>query len=200
MRIRLLHRLILFAGLVLALPASAAADAGQTVLDLGNRTLQLLANDGRLSQTAIEAKLRDLWRIGFDVPSLSRSVAGLYWRSASEQQRRDFVRAYEDYVVRIYGQRFEEYRGTSFTVLKSRSEGPDGAFIESQIARPAGPPARIDWRLKKDGDDWKIIDVSVAGISMVVTQRDEFGAVMQRHGGQLEGLTTILREKVKPGG
>jgi phospholipid transport system substrate-binding protein len=159
-----------------------------------------LANDDRLVPAAVEMKLRELWRVGVDVPSVSRWVAGRSWAPASEEERRDFVQAFETYVVRIYAQRFEGYHGRSFTVLKARSEGADGALIQSEIARESAAATRIDWRLKKTGDGWKIIDVSIEGISMVLTQRDEFAAIMQRHGGRLEALTAILRETVKQGG
>jgi phospholipid transport system substrate-binding protein len=49
----------------------------------------------------------------------------------------------------------------------------------------------------KKGDDWKISDVIVEGVSMAVTQRQEFASVIQRGGNQLEALLQTLREKTK---
>jgi len=192
MRTRLLPALLLVLGLAAA-PA-LAADAGQTITDLGARTLDALSQKG-MSQAEREKRFRELWEEGFDVPYIARSVAGQYWRGANDQQRQNFVKALDDYIVRIYSQRFSDYHGENFKVLKSRSEG-DGAYVNSQVIRPSGaPPVKIDWRLRKSGDGYKIIDVIVEGISMVTTQRDEFGAVIQRNGGQLDALTNILREK-----
>jgi ABC-type transporter MlaC component len=102
----LLNRFVLFAGLALAAPAAAAAEPGQAVIDFGNGTIQVLANEDRLSPAAVETKLRDLWRIGVDVPSVSRWVAGRSWVAAIEEQRREFVLAFEDYVVHFYAQLF----------------------------------------------------------------------------------------------
>jgi phospholipid transport system substrate-binding protein len=192
MRIRL-TALLLALGLA-AGSAFAAADPGQTVTELGNRTLQLL-NQKQLPEQERQSKFRALWRDGFDGNYISRVIAGPYWRTANEQQRQNFVKALEDYIVRVYSQRFEQYSGEQFKVLKATPQGEE-AFVNSQIIRPnGGPPVKVDWRLRKQGGDYKIVDVIVEGISMVTTQRDEFGAVAQQRGGQLDGLTQALREK-----
>jgi len=192
MRIRLTA--LLLALCLAAGTAFAAADPGQTVVDLGNRTLQLL-NQKQLPEQERQSKFRALWREGFDGNYISRVIAGPYWRTANEQQRQDFVKALEDYIVRVYSQRFEQYSGEQFKMLKATPQGEE-ALVNSQIIRPnGGPPVKVDWRLRKQGGDYKIVDVIVEGISMVTTQRDEFTAVAQRGGGQLEALTKALREK-----
>jgi phospholipid transport system substrate-binding protein len=191
MRIRFLS---LLAALLLAAAPALAADPGQTVTELGNRTLTLL-NQKQLPAQEREKQFRTLWHDGFDVNYISRAVVGQHWRAANEQQRQDFMKALEDYIVRIYSQRFNEYSGEQFKVVKATPQG-DEAFVNSQIIRPSGgPPVKVDWRLKKEGAGYKIVDVIIEGISMVTTQRDEFSAVIQRNGGQLDGLTKALREK-----
>jgi phospholipid transport system substrate-binding protein len=191
MRIRFLS---LLAALLLAAAPALAADPGQTVTELGNRTLTLL-NQKQLPAQEREKQFRTLWHDGFDVNYISRAVVGQHWRAANEQQRQDFMKALEDYIVRIYSQRFNEYSGEQFKVVKAAPQG-DEAFVNSQIIRPSGgPPVKVDWRLKKEGNGYKIVDVIIEGISMVTTQRDEFSAVIQRNGGQLDGLTKALREK-----
>jgi phospholipid transport system substrate-binding protein len=195
MRGRVVRSLVVVAFSLLSLPA-LAADAGQVVIDLGNKTLDIL-NQKQMAEGEREQRFRALWHEGFDVPSISRNVLGRYWREASEQQHQDFTKALEDYVVRIYSQRFNEYSGETFKVLRSRGEGEE-AYVNTQIVRPNGaPPVKVDWRLRKAGDTYKIVDVIVEGISMVQTQRDEFSAVIQRNGGQVDALIQMLREKAK---
>jgi phospholipid transport system substrate-binding protein len=43
---------------------------------------------------------------------------------------------------------------------------------------------------------YKISDIVIAGVSMAVTQRSEFAQVIQRNGGQVEGLLSMTREKI----
>ena len=54
---------------------------------------------------------------------------------------------------------------------------------------------KIDWRLVTENGHYKISDVIVEGISMMVTQRSEFASVVQRNGGQVRGLIAMMREK-----
>ena len=56
-------------------------------------------------------------------------------------------------------------------------------------------PLRIDWRLVNDAGAYTISDVIVEGVSMAVTQRSEFASVIQRHGGQIQGLIDLMRQK-----
>ena len=62
------------------------------------------------------------------------------------------------------------------------------------------PPAGVDWLLTSQNGAYKISDVIVEGVSMAVTQRSEFASVIQRNGGQVEGLITALRQKTEGAG
>jgi phospholipid transport system substrate-binding protein len=80
-------------------------------------------------------------------------------------------------------------------VRGSRSDG-EGVIVSTDIISPGRPtPLRIDWRLVRDNGSYKISDVIVEGVSMAVTQRSEFAAVVQRNGGQIRDLLALMREK-----
>ena len=114
------------------------------------------------------------------------------------QQKREFMKHFEDWIVTAYGARFSEYSGEQFKVVGQRPESEAITMVSSQIQRPAGgPPIRVDWRVAKSGNDLKIADVVVEGISLMVTQRQEFASVIQRNGGKLDALIRILREKTQ---
>ena len=175
-------------------PSRGADDAAGFIADLGQRTVQILVAKGPDSER--ESKFRALFREGFDVPAISRFVLGTYWRTASEEQRRTFVTLFEAYVVHAYAVRFNEYGGQQLKVTAARAEGDDAALVQSMIAQPNGaPPLRVDWRVSKTDNGYRISDVVVEGISMAVTQRQEFSSVIQRNGGQLDALLKLLREK-----
>ena len=63
----------------------------------------------------------------FDVPGIARFVLGPYWRVASEPEKQEFRRLFEDYIVRVYSERFAQYRGEALRVTGSRSD-PEGAI------------------------------------------------------------------------
>jgi phospholipid transport system substrate-binding protein len=175
-------------------PTRAADDAAGFISDLGQRTVRVLA--AKVSEGEREAQFRALFNEGFDVPAISRFVLGNYWRVATDEQRRAFVTLFEAYVVHAYAVRFNEYSGQQLKVTAQRAEGEDSALVQSVIAQPSGaPPLRIDWRVGKTEKGYKINDVVVEGVSMAVTQRQEFSAVIQRNGGEIDALLKLLREK-----
>jgi phospholipid transport system substrate-binding protein len=72
------------------------------------------------------------------------------------------------------------------------------AGLQSQIALPNGsqPPVKVVWRVSGSNNNYKVTDVMVEGVSMAVTQRQEFASVIQRGGGQIDPLLKLLRDKV----
>jgi phospholipid transport system substrate-binding protein len=80
-------------------------------------------------------------------------------------------------------------------VTGSRSD-PEGAIVTSEIVRPAGaPPIKVDWRLSTRDGLYKISDVIIDGVSMAASERSEFASVIQRSGGQVQGLLAMMRER-----
>ena len=190
----LMGAFILTAGILAAHPpAAAAADPTALISNLGREALAVLGKGTNESQRV--ARFRELLREDFDVPGIARFVLGRYWNTATEEQRAEFVKLFENYVAAAYATRLAEYAGEQFKVTGSRPDG-GGAIVSSQILRPAGSaPIKVDWRLTGRNGNYKISDVSVDGISMAVTQRSEFASVIQHSGGQLQGLIAMLREK-----
>jgi phospholipid transport system substrate-binding protein len=181
---------VLAGALAPAIPGAAAADPAAMISNLGSQALQVLGKDATQSQRV--ARFRDLLREDFDVPGIARFVLGRYWNTATEEQRAEFTKLFEDYIAVAYATRLAEYTGETFKVIGSRPEA-DGAIVSSQILRPAGAaPVKVDWRVTGRN---KISDVSVDGISMAVTQRSEFASVIQHNGGQVQGLIAMLRDK-----
>jgi phospholipid transport system substrate-binding protein len=181
-------------------PAKAAApsDAAGFISDLLNKALKALDNK-QLSDEERNKTFRELLDRDFDMPRISRFVLGPYWREASDQEKQQFQKLFEDYVVRSYASRFSEYSGEQVKVTGSRPESETSTLVQSQVVRQNGPPAKVDWRVRKDNNDFKIVDVDVEGVSMVLTQREEFSSVIQRSGGTVAGLNKELQQKLAQG-
>ncbi len=172
---------------------AAKPDPGQFVKVLSDRAINELAGKD-LPVAERNRRFRVLLRESFDVDSIARNVLGRYWRVATEAERADYLRLFEDLIVQIYASRFAEYSGESYKIAQSRPAGTD-TVITGEIVRPTATNVRVDWRVTVESGSLKIIDVIVEGVSMVVTQRDEFGAVIQRGGGKVSGLLDTMREK-----
>jgi phospholipid transport system substrate-binding protein len=184
--------------LFVAVPGQAEAqDARAFIGTLGKEAIQVLGPSVPASQRL--ARFRELFRNDFDVPGIGRFVLGRYWRIATPQEQQEFLALFQEYIVRAYSIRLGEYGGEPFRVTGARPNG-DETIVASEIIRPNGSRIAVDWYLTDRGGAQKITDVYVGGVSMKVTQRDEFASVIQRNGGRVEGLIVQLRQKLAASG
>jgi len=178
-----------------ALAQSGAPEAGAFIQGLGEEAVRTFSDKGLPREQALR-RFQSLLHKGFDVPYIGRWVLGRFWNQATEQQQGDYQRLFEQLIIKTYAGRFLEYSGETFKVTGVRTEGDSDSMVSTQIVRPNGPPVNLDWRVRRRDGHFKIIDVVVEGVSMGVTQRQEFASVIQQNGGKVEGLLQALRQKV----
>jgi len=173
--------------------AATKEDATKFVSNLSSQALKTLgANNVPLNQK--EKNVRELLSHNFDLNLIGRYVLGAAWRKASADQRSQYQSLFKEFVLRTYSRRFGGYAGQAFTVTGAKPIGKKDILVSTKIARPSGPPILAGWRVREKNGAHKILDVVVAGVSMVVTQRSEFRAVISKQG--VGGLIETLRMQV----
>ncbi|MEE8531264.1 MAG: ABC transporter substrate-binding protein [Hyphomicrobium sp.] len=193
------RRLFLFLALLLILPgaqqASATTKAGavQHIQLLGEQAFGVLQR-GDMSLEQREAILADILSRGFDLPLIARFVLGRYWRRVTPEQRDSYVELFGQFVIKTYSRHLGGFMGSSFHIVGAEPIGKSDILVRTILRRKSGPPFEANWRVRLIGDKHKILDVIVEGISMAVTQRQEFAAVLKRDG--VERLLQILSAKV----
>jgi phospholipid transport system substrate-binding protein len=176
-------------------PAHAATSpegAASFVQWLAGQALQVLRSPNA-SLTDRETFLRQLLAQGFDLPFIGRFVLGRNWRRLSPAQRDAYLRVYSSFFLNTYSARFGGYSGQTFTVLSARPSGKKDAVVKTRIDRPGAAPLASDWRIRASSNQFRIIDISVEGVSMAVTQRSEFASVIKSSG--IDGLMAALRAR-----
>ncbi len=159
---------------------------------LADQALKVLRSPGA-SLSEREATLRRLLAQGFDLRFIGRFVLGRYWRRMSPSEQAEYLRLFGAYILNTYSARFGGYSGQTFEVVSARAAGKKDAVVRSLINRPNGTPVKADWRIRATGNQFRIIDISVEGVSMAVTQRSEFAAMIKNNG--VDGLMTALRAR-----
>ncbi|HWB50876.1 MAG TPA: ABC transporter substrate-binding protein [Stellaceae bacterium] len=188
-----LFALVLGAGVLAGPPRAAAqADPVAFINQLGVQAIQVLGPN--VPPPARLQRFRELFGAYFDLPRIGRFVLGRYWRAATPEQQQQFLGLLREYLSQAYAGRLAQYAGEKFAALNAQPQGEE-TVVFSEITRNDGGKIRIEWHLVNEGG-WKIVDAYVAGVSMAVTQRDEFGAVIQQGGGQVQYLIDKLRQKV----
>ena len=192
-----IRRLIVLVMLVAVLGAAGTAraaveDAVIFINQLGNQAIKTLrATDLTLDQR--ESRFRSLLNRGFDLDFIGRFVLGRYWRVATADQKSDYIALYGEYLLQTYSARLGGYTDESFSVIGARRANDKDIVVSTRLVRPSGMEIAADWRVRMFDGQYRIIDIMVEGISMAVTQRSEFAAVVQRDG--IEGLLAILRAR-----
>lgn len=175
--------------------ADAVADGRELIRSMGDTVLAILATKG-LPKAQREERFRAIYRANFDHPVIAAYVMGTAWKSASAQERDDYLGVFETYVSKIYAAQLSTYSGEKFEVTGAEPDD-NGATIISRIAdSKTGRTVEIKWRLRPANGKLKVRDVLIENLSMSLNQRREFASVVQRGGGTAAALIAAMREKI----
>jgi phospholipid transport system substrate-binding protein len=171
--------------------------AGKFVQDLGDRAIAAIA-DKNVTLTQRSDKFRQILSDSFDLKTIGRFVIGRNWNTATPEQQKEYMHLFEELVIKTYGDRLTLYTGEGFLVTGARPESERDFYVTSQITHPDGSqPTAIDWRVRQRDGKLGVIDVVVEGVSLSVTQQQEYASVIQRSGGQINGLLDQMRQQLQ---
>jgi phospholipid transport system substrate-binding protein len=173
-------------------PVAAGQTPAEFISVIGADVLQEMRADVPLAQK--EDYFRQMLRHDADLDGISRFVLGPYWRIASAEQRQEFEKLFEDYLIRSDGPLLVQHSGGTFRVTGSRTN-PAGVIVTSQITSTQGQPIEMDWQLGISDGRYKIQDVSIDGVSAAMTRRSQMEAMMSRAGGQVATLLAMMRQE-----
>lgn len=168
-------------------------DARRFVADLAHRIVTVLRDPGLTEARRLE-RVDAVTAGAFDLERTARIALGRFWKLASPEQRAEFARLLRSYVLASYARRFRDYADRDLRVIGA---GPaDEDVIVASLVEGGATPVRLDWRLSRFGQGWLVLDVAVEGVSLLLTYRNEFAAVIERQGGAVAALLDELRRRV----
>ena len=129
-----------------------------------------------------------------DFREATQLAMGRSWHAATPTQQAQVVDEFRSLLVRIYSRSVDVYRGQTMKVLPMRE--PPGAAevtVRNQYLRQGSPPVPVEYAMKKTPAGWKIYDIKVEGVSLVLTYRAEFENITRSSG--IDGLIRRLAEK-----
>ncbi|MCX8500529.1 MAG: ABC transporter substrate-binding protein [Alphaproteobacteria bacterium] len=187
-------------------PAQAAEAAAPAVADFSQDASQQMDELIQTGQAILRnrsasdaAKVEDLQKLiieGFDVNAVGRFLLGSYWRTATEAERAEFIALIKTITVAGYSARFNDYSQYRYENKGAKMDGKS-ALVYYQVIRPNNPtPINLQWRLIKSSDRPKIVDAIVEGISLGVTQQQEFGSIIASRGKGVQGLLEEIRARI----
>ena len=169
------------------------------VQSLADRAVTALTTDGITMDTR-RRQFRDVIRQSFAIDSIARFALGRYWRRATEENRIEYLKLFEDLIVITWADQFSTYAGENLKVQESLDAASSQNKVEVAIVRSIWSIDRqtkihVDWRVASQGNIYKVTDVMIEGISIARTKRDEFASVIRRNNNEISALLKVLREK-----
>lgn len=201
----LIFILLLFtAGHLAAQSADPVAISRTTINEVVEDMLQ---NEAvyRADKSKLDAMVQRRLLPRFDFNSMTQLAVGQFWRQASPAQKKTLVDEFRKLLVRTYTNvlfsnidQVYAYRDASFVVDSSRTMPNGDVVVEVKISGRGKDPVLISLRLRSKANDWKVIDVSANGVSLVVTYRTTFAREANQTG--LDGLIKSLLDKNRSNG
>jgi len=139
-------------------------------------------NPQRLFQIAEEVVLPH-----FDFARMSQRVLGKHWRAASADQRARFIAEFKTLLVRTYATAVSDYRDAAISFMPARELAANTFRVRSSVNRGDGaPPLLVDYDVYQKAEAWKVFDVAINGVSIVISYRAGFNTDIAKLG--MDGL------------
>jgi len=150
---------------------------------------------GDLSRVQALVDSKVMPSVNFEVAT--RSAVGPQWRTATPEQRSKLQAEFKTMLLRLYAGALAQVKDQTVEITKTQPvQGSTQTIVQSEV-RGKGEPIKLDYRLDKAGDAWKIIDVNVGGIWLVQNYRSQFANEITKGG--LDGLINTMVERNKAG-
>lgn len=193
------RRTLLLLAVALSVPGAAhaaidAARAGTFILTTGDRLVSIINGGGPVEQR--RAQVSDVLRAAVDVEGVGRFILGRWWNVATEAERREYLRLFEDIILRNLSSRFGGLEGVRFSLGRTQARADDEVLVSTEVVQPGYAPFALDWLVGDVGGQMRVVDVIGEGASLRLTTRSEYSSVISRNGGRIAPLLDAMRQQI----
>ncbi|KIM00696.1 ABC-type transport system involved in resistance to organic solvents auxiliary component [Paramagnetospirillum magnetotacticum MS-1] len=175
---------------------SAAQGAGPeaVIRTFSDRLLESMKGGAKLGFKGRAEKMRPAVADAYDMASMTKSTLGTAATKLAPEDAAKLAEAYSNFSVATYAAQFNEWSGERFEVGEQRPSAGGAVVVPSWLVPKNGDPTQIDYVMRQDQGQWRIVDVLFEGtVSQVAVRRSEFGSIFRSKG--LGGLIDILEKQ-----
>jgi phospholipid transport system substrate-binding protein len=171
-----------------------AEDFARTFSNEVLTTLQVKQGDNLSIDDRIQ-NFRKLLHKGIAMHSIGQSSVGLFWNEASDAQKKEFHKLFEDFFTDVYKAHFQSYRVTGVEVAGSREED-DGVWVKTIVKQQDKPDITMEWKVIQGTENLKIINVMIDEfLNFSLNLQKAFTEIIANNGGTFDAILKELREK-----
>ena len=190
--------------IILILTGTVQADqhlvrSSEFVRSLAQQAIDTLTEEG-ISNLVRRKRFRNICRESFAINGIAKFALGRYWRNTTENTKTEYLSLFEDVIVATWADKFSLYSGEKFEIQNALDASIKGrpervVIVRSIFYIDTRSQIRVDWRVSNFENLYKITDVTIQGISMAKTTRDEFYSVIRGNAGDINALIKLLQKK-----
>lgn len=170
--------------------AGSPADAQKFIDGVASSVLDVIKTKD--STATKMGKLEGIFSNAVDIPYVGKYVLGRHWNSATPEQQKAYLAAYQPFVIKNYAGKLTKYSGQNYKLKNAR--GDDGQYVVTmEIVDPGNPSVFVDYTMREDAKAYKVIDIAVEGVSLRATQRSEFNSIVNSKG--IDYLISALQKQ-----
>lgn len=177
--------------------ASIEEDAAAFLSDLGNKAIAQLTDKSLSDQDRVD-RFRALLVEGVSFPLIAQQVLGPYWRDSSEAVRNEFSAVLRETLIGRFVDVFKDYEGETFGVASTRTSSKDPSLVAAttEVVAPNGETAKLEWFMKRFDQGFRIYDVTVEGVRLSASLKDEYDSVLVKNDGDVADLIQQMKAKL----
>jgi len=173
--------------------AQSTDRASAFLKSLGDQLVAVVNGPGSISSKRVA--MTRIIDSDVDVDGIGRFCLGRYWRQATPEQQKQYLKLFREVLVTNITAKLGDYQGVTFTMGRSRPQDEE-AVVSTTVIRPNNPPSAVDWLISNPSSDPKVVDVVAEGTSLRLTQRQDYASYLAHNNNSVEALITAMRNQV----
>lgn len=197
MMLSLIKYLFLIAWLAASVPTHAEMEPDDLAQATTSEVIRIVSADKDMKKGSSK-KVYDLVQAKilphFDFEQMTKLAVGANWKLATSTQQSALIEQFQALLVRTYAASISSVADYKIEYKPLRVKpGETEVTVNSEVSKPGAPPIPIDYRMEKQGKEWKVYDVLVDNVSLVTVYRRSFASEVKRSG--IDGLIQTLAKR-----
>ena len=186
--------LLLFIFLIPIKSYAYSNEAKQFIFEIVNETKKVL--NSNLDKDSKSKQLEEIALKTVDIKGIAYYTLGNYRKKLEGETKQKYLNLFEKYFLKSFTSRLTDHSNPKIEVLEAEVLNSKYTIIKSVLlATTERPEVKIDWRVyTKDPNRLLIRDLSIEGLSLARTQKEEFAAILESNNGELSALFAKLEE------
>ena len=163
--------------------SAGEGEATRVVTELQESIVTIMKKGRDLGYTGRYQSISPTVEKTHDLDAIARLAVGRHWKGLEASQRSAFIETFKDLSISMYAGRFKDYGGEQFTILSETSlKRGNRKLVASRFVKSGGEKISFNYVLHQVHGQWKIISVSVNGVSDLALKRTEYGGILRKDG------------------